>query len=42
MKVSLPDEAPLQSFAKHLRATDAAAADTFIDALIRRLKVRAL
>jgi hypothetical protein len=40
VEVSLPDEVPLQSFALHVRATDAAA-DDFIDALLTRLKVRA-
>lgn len=42
VEVPLPDEVPLQSFALHVRAIDADRADAFIDALLKRLKVRAL
>lgn len=40
VEVSLPDENPLQSFALHVRAADASG-DAFVDALLKRLNVRA-
>ena len=41
IEVSVSDANPLKSFALHVRASDVAAADAFVGALLRRLKVRA-
>ncbi len=41
VEVDCTSESPLQSFALHVRAANPAAADAFIDGLLRRLGARA-